>query len=67
LGVKRWRELVADRKKWKDRPKPNGRGRRRHNGISKWTQKCRWVPCKHSEWPIQFRDVEGISISIEIT
>ena len=38
LGVRRWRELVADRKKWKDmfdRPKPtvgcsaNGRRRRR--------------------------------------
>ena len=22
LGMRRWRELVADRKKWKDRPKP---------------------------------------------
>ena len=34
LGVRRWRELVADKKKWKDRPKPtvgcsaNGRRRR---------------------------------------
>jgi hypothetical protein len=36
LGVRRWRELVTDRTKWRDRPKPttgcNANGGRRRRG-----------------------------------